>query len=773
MQEQFVLKAKVAIKRVAAMSTGALMLGATALGGVAAYDLGDYPAPFVADGVWGGLVVVGSGANAADIVGATDIIGRLTQEAVSPISGTGIVAVEGGKTKEMTIGYSLNDSTYGFGAEMDDSDISTLGDAEVNIDIGSDKDYDYRDIIKLDANAGDGAAVHTAITSATYLNDDWKSDTFLVVPTDGLRYEFRFDESLGATNNFTAATTDNPIELNFLGQDLKITAATATTVTAEVGTNYFLTVGDTVDVDGKTMKLVNVASTGTTVVVDVDGVQETVTTTSNQIGTSGVKVKALSTFYSDTLAERSAKLLVGTETTKTYTTGDAYIGEDEDDPDWVWYIAGLDGIDAGDIKLGVEYDNIINGANDAYISVENQESICFPNDFVCLKLDSYTTDNYKTYTFEVESGVTLYNNTAAVSADTGGDWGSTNADVIHITADGIGKNGFNIAGASSTETDDIYLYFLDNDSQATPTTTDKVGVYYKDHSNSNRIEYSANSVIGTTGEIFRIVHGDATYYVSGIGTDHGIEYNMTIAETAAPAYGTANAIELHWGVATADKFDFFGHSTQDTTKAEDLQYAYAADTFVDISAYEDDVRTKYGVIIQDPGSNGPSDQVVLEIPDEQADFKINVLFTGKGGTTSTTGGSVQINSIAGVDLVKLDTEVTDKTSKPMIIVGGPAINPLAAEALGLTYPAYGAASGIPEGKALIQLVENAFGGTNVALVVAGWDAANTREATTVLKNFDTYFDQLTGKMKVQVSGTSVTAVTETAAVDAADDTATA
>ena len=107
MQEKFVIKAKTAIKRVAAMSTGALMLGATALGAVAATDLGDYPAPFVADGQWGALVVVGSGANAADIVGATDIVGRLAQEAVSPVSGTGTTVVTGGTSAKAYFGEGI------------------------------------------------------------------------------------------------------------------------------------------------------------------------------------------------------------------------------------------------------------------------------------------------------------------------------------------------------------------------------------------------------------------------------------------------------------------------------------------------------------------------------------------------------------------------------------------------------------------------------------------------------------------------------------------
>ena len=107
MQEKFVIKAKTAIKRVAAISAGGLMLGATALGAVAAYDLGDYPAPFVADGQWGGLVVVGSNANAADIVGATDIVGRLTQEAVSAVSGTGTTTVTGGVTGKALFGEGI------------------------------------------------------------------------------------------------------------------------------------------------------------------------------------------------------------------------------------------------------------------------------------------------------------------------------------------------------------------------------------------------------------------------------------------------------------------------------------------------------------------------------------------------------------------------------------------------------------------------------------------------------------------------------------------
>ena len=51
------------------------------------------------------------------------------------------------------------------------------------------------------------------------------------------------------------------------------------------------------------------------------------------------------------------------------------------------------------------------------------------------------------------------------------------------------------------------------------------------------------------------------------------------------------------------------------------------------------------------------------------------------------------------------------------MVGGPAVNRLTAQAMGLNYPTTGADSGVPEGADFIRMVENAFGGSITALVV--------------------------------------------------------
>ena len=105
MQKDFVIKAKHAVKRVAAISAGATLMGATMMGAVAA-DLGDYPAPFVQDGQLNGVVVVGASADMADMIGAGDIIATLTQATVT--TGTASTTTLGGKSDEVTLGSDVD-----------------------------------------------------------------------------------------------------------------------------------------------------------------------------------------------------------------------------------------------------------------------------------------------------------------------------------------------------------------------------------------------------------------------------------------------------------------------------------------------------------------------------------------------------------------------------------------------------------------------------------------------------------------------------------------
>ena len=64
------MNTKKVIKRLAAVATGAAMLGATVMGAFAA-DLSDYPDMFVSDGTFDGYFVVGEAASSVDNLAMT------------------------------------------------------------------------------------------------------------------------------------------------------------------------------------------------------------------------------------------------------------------------------------------------------------------------------------------------------------------------------------------------------------------------------------------------------------------------------------------------------------------------------------------------------------------------------------------------------------------------------------------------------------------------------------------------------------------------------
>ncbi|MBI2101882.1 hypothetical protein HYT53_04705 [Candidatus Woesearchaeota archaeon] len=83
-----------AIKRMIALGTGAIMVGSSVF---AAADLANYPSPFVKDGKFSGVLVVGDKAAAEDVIGISDIVSSLQFAATkaAAVTSAGSVAVEG------------------------------------------------------------------------------------------------------------------------------------------------------------------------------------------------------------------------------------------------------------------------------------------------------------------------------------------------------------------------------------------------------------------------------------------------------------------------------------------------------------------------------------------------------------------------------------------------------------------------------------------------------------------------------------------------------
>lgn len=100
------------------------------------------------------------------------------------------------------------------------------------------------------------------------------------------------------------------------------------------------------------------------------------------------------------------------------------------------------------------------------------------------------------------------------------------------------------------------------------------------------------------------------------------------------------------------------------------------------------------------------------------------------------------------EMIVLDTEVDNIKAQNIIIVGGPCANIAAAEIMG--YPKL-CDQDFEPGKAKIKLFQGLEGqGENIALLVAGYAAADTTRACRLLANYDDY--DLSGN-EIEVAGT--------------------
>ncbi|HLC73251.1 MAG TPA: hypothetical protein VJH20_01275 [Candidatus Nanoarchaeia archaeon] len=753
------MKTKRVLRKIAALSTGAAMLGATMTGALAlSYTLADYPAPFIKSGIFSGVIAVGQDAAASDTIGQSVLLADLQVKAVSPSGGT-TVSVSGGVTEDIPLGSNVSDSqSYTLDVDLADDDIDSLIDSSITY---ASADYDVEEVVVIN-QAGNTAAVETSLTSS---EDDYQTDVVLEVARDGLKYYYAFSESI----NLNATSASDPLEIKFLGKNLKITDidnTDATKFTANVGSEYFLNSGDSIVSEGKTVKLSRIGSGGA-IVVDVDGVTETISSSSTKT-VNGIEIKNDETFYdSNNQAASAATLVVGKDAQETYKDGDAYAGEDKDNPDWVWNTGNLQTEAATTISttaeftgpfIGVENDFIFNDDSDNPPKIG--ECIDFPNNYISVCLDSLTVsdDNYATYTFEFDNSADLSD----------ADGGLTSAQTIYIhttqseglVVDQADLSLVNATTGSDIKTDKIWLYISAGGASAGINLSGNatgVGVFYKD-TNDNKVKLAGMHDFQATGASFAHINYDNTkdtdlrmnLEANGASGEDILPTSLNLTldpfhSTDLPDYN--DNITMTFGLSST-KFSSLG-TTASSEEANELMWFgsdSAGNTGVmqTLGTKDEDHRTRYGIIIRDPKSHGSSDEVVIDIPGDQV--QANVVVKGSAASTTSSGGSVVVNPIPSTASA-LAQEVTSTTAQNVIVIGGPAVNPLAASVFGLT------AADFTPNEAMVRLADN---GNNVAMLVAGYSAVDTRNAAEAVAA-----GKLAGLNKVEAKVTSPSQVVGT------------
>jgi hypothetical protein len=640
------------------------------------------------------------------------------------------VAVSGGKAEDMLLNLALSDSTA-FGTPLDDDDIPGLFDAKVAINnyIGSTsyKDsYDAHDEMQLTS----GASVETGLTASSP-HEDFKSETFVEIGKNSVSYYFVFDDSLVNGNYIANASDDYPVEFEFLGRTLTISGASSTGMTVQSGTEYALNVGESVTVDGVEVELSNVASGGSVVVL-VDGVSGTIAESGTKI-INGVTVKNKAAFYSTEKEDRSAVLLVGEDVSDSVNDGDAYClgaadkNACEDAEVWVWDLAGLD---SASPTIGI----IFNQRLDDYDEViAIGEEFALPHDYMKIRLDSYVETDYRKYTIEADELVDLYNGSTSYASS---------QRTVHLYGEGSNKDSIRTA-TGSHDTDDLYLR----------VNSTAVEVFYKDASD-NKIKWIQTVANGSSGTNIADLRFQDTSLDVDVDWFDVLGGNVTLDTAVSGASDLIINIEK----ATEGDFRYLGETDSDTITANDLMYGTT-----DISGWEEDTRTQNGIVVYDPKSHLSGDTFEFDVNGDEADFKVNVLVLGPSGSSSGSAGSVKKVVPVSTAVAKLDTEVSDPATvgKDLVLVGGPGVNRLTAQAMGLEYPTYGSSGLLPieAGEGYIEYMDGIFATGQDVVLVFGWEAENTRDATSVLQQVDSFMSELSGNMAVKVTDVSASGIT--------------
>tara|TARA_B100000315_G_scaffold259833_1_gene317560 strand:- start:11478 stop:14069 length:2592 start_codon:yes stop_codon:yes gene_type:complete len=173
--------------------------------------------------------------------------------------------------------------------------------------------------------------------------------------------------------------------------------------------------------------------------------------------------------------------------------------------------------------------------------------------------------------------------------------------------------------------------------------------------------------------------------------------------------------------------------------------------------------TSYGAFITRESPSSEPGTVKIEYPKAQREAVVYITTKGTSfsAAAAASSGAVTVQRI-DVGATKLASEVPDINAVNSILVGGPCANAASATVLG--NPA-DCTAGFEPGVGKVELYDVGTG--NVAMLVAGFAAEDTRNAAAVVANSGDY--SLSGaKMEVRKVGTTLTVAEPSVAAPAAD-----
>lgn len=243
------------------------------------------------------------------------------------------------------------------------------------------------------------------------------------------------------------------------------------------------------------------------------------------------------------------------------------------------------------------------------------------------------------------------------------------------------------------------------------------------------------TTLGTSGQA--LANGTTSYVQNGINwtTDGGVGSYTKITGINGPScsFATGPAVIFiepkKWDDGSYGNFACVPMTTAGTTEIAVAQAVLNGTNsgFVTLTSdtYESKAVDKYGTVFTDEQRTNQNGVETISYPKSQ--MYLDVVATSESATVS--------NDALG-NVIYKDTDKSSWQNSNVIIVGGSCINSAAAEALGVSPNTCGSdfttATGIGDGEFLIKGVQDKFATGKLALVVAGYTAADTVNAVTYL-----------------------------------------
>ncbi|MDD5133694.1 MAG: hypothetical protein PHD81_00930 [Candidatus Nanoarchaeia archaeon] len=793
-----------AIRKAAALTTGAVMMGAT-ISGALAVTLKDFPSEFK-----DALVVVGTTAAGADDAAAADISVKIPASAkTTTISGDSYAIEQSGDK------FNLGQTIYGLKTELNYKDLDLLAKQTWSDSEGTNSgDYDYKQVLSFFAvnNVTTGTG-----TAAWVYNQDPERDN---KPVNDYLY---FDNSQSRMAwNYTADIVgskvkikdENDIEntvLSILGRDYTIVDATTSNTSYGTLDKLTLLAGDVTAtlVQGSTqagVTIVDVDEAETKCVIEYQGKSYVVNKGEIKTMSDGtlIGISDVTAIHESGAGSDMCEVSIGAHKIVLENGKEVEVNNEKISGTLTALNDGTTGFERLSITYSPEdktrlstgesiEDPVFNAFKIVFDGVvENTEEIIIDpvGDEVHLTVTNKNDEKLDDMT------VCWLNTTKSTPAGRAFLWGEDidkpfviKEGAVNVTNTSMGVEGLKqMRGikflASWNKESNIYeITNIDTAANETDIKVVETGDLYSDISytegvvtiisdiNTN-IQLSFDQNTAATNQWVNFSHlsdGYGMYYwtKNGANISFGQPTSMGSLSSLTTPYLTAQAaIDIdncsikigevddakESGVqlktlnftfmwdSTDDEIEFAKYSVDGSTESQVGSGAYVQKARDD--SYVRTMRTQYGTKVDIMTKN--DGEATINYPDEASYAKVVV-----AASEAVTGKIASVTP-------SLETEITDKAAQDLVLVGGPCANGLTASFTGEPTGA-GCAANYRAGEALLKLYNN---GANVALIVAGYDVQDTAMAAKALADGSKLPDAKTAKVtgeSLEISEISVAA----------------